>query len=232
MSGRKSPNGNAVAPNQVEQALIELATTLQSLSDKVDRRFESLEKEVNKVNKLNKSAVKASKPVKERDPNAPKMPLNSFMLFKNEKRSEVAARVPAGVEKAEATKWINTELTRLWGDESNGYKQHYTEVNATLKEEYKQKLETYNNNLNNLGNVRVEPDSEEEEEPASTLVPVVAKKTAAKKSAASSGSDGATTGSSPAKKKAERSAPKKKTPAPHLTEPVDDDVNDILDNSD
>lgn len=229
MSGRKSPNGATATPNQVEQALIELATTLKSLNDKVDRRFESLEKELNKVNKLNKSVVKASKPVKEKDPNAPKMPLNKFMLFKNGKRAEVAARVPAELEKAEASKWINNELIRLWNDESNGYQQHYSEVSDMLKKEYKQKLETYNNNLNNLGNVRVEPDSEEEQEEQTVVSPV--KKTATKKVVESNGTAESVT-TTTTKKKTERSAPKKKAPVAHLTEPVDDDVNDILDNSD
>jgi hypothetical protein len=223
MSGRKSPAATATSV-QVEQALMELATTLQSLSEKFDRRFEALEK---KVEKVNRSTVKAARPVKVKDPNAPTKPLNNFMLFKNDTRSEVASRVPAGLESVEKTKWINTELTRMWNDESNGQKQRYTELSNTRMQEYKQKLEEYNSSLNNLGgNVHVEPDSGDEEEEA-VAAPTSVKKTAAKKASTSAAPDATT---SVPKKKV---SPKKKVaPVPHLTESVDDDVNEVLDNSD
>lgn len=224
MSGRKSPTTSAATvAKEYEQVLMELATALQSLSEKVDRKFENLEKELAKVNKSTKSAAKAAKPVRVKDPNAPTKPLNNFMLFKNDTRSKVASRVPDGLESVEKTKWINNELTRMWNDESTGYKQQYSELSARLMQEYKHKLEEYNSSLNNLGgNVQVEPDTDDEEEAPAAPTPV--KKTAAKKASAPE----ATT-SAPKKK----AAPKKKTsPVPHLTEPVDDDVNDVLDNSD
>eukprot|EP00039_Didymoeca_costata_P019880 m.339275 g.339275 ORF g.339275 m.339275 type:complete len:326 (+) comp18732_c0_seq1:184-1161(+) len=77
----------------------------------------------------------AKRPKKERDPNAPKKPLTSFLIFCEEKRKTITGVRGAGVMKVLGEEWRKLTQTE---------KKKFETESARLKELYEKELEIYN----------------------------------------------------------------------------------------
>lgn len=87
----------------------------------------------------------AGKKVK-KDPNAPKRPLSSYLIFANEVRDEVSEDV-----KREAGKYdvglIGKKIGERWNNLDDDSKQRYFEKQESLRREYEQSLREYESSL-------------------------------------------------------------------------------------
>lgn len=90
------------------------------------------------------SEFKCKRKHRVKDPNEPKKPLSSYMLFATEHRSGVIAKLKEqnnGVDpRFEA---ITKELGKLWGDCTEEAKNKYVELHKQKKEEYVKVLADY-----------------------------------------------------------------------------------------
>eukprot|EP01064_Diplonema_japonicum_P026978 TRINITY_DN3864_c2_g1_i1.p1 TRINITY_DN3864_c2_g1~~TRINITY_DN3864_c2_g1_i1.p1 ORF type:complete len:222 (+),score=115.89 TRINITY_DN3864_c2_g1_i1:70-666(+) len=91
-----------------------------------------------------------------KDPNAPKRPLSSYMLFCKDERENVKAENP-DIKATEILK----ELGKKWSEASDSDKEKYTEMANEAKEQYKIDLQEYKDN-------KESSDEDSEDEPKKT----------------------------------------------------------------
>eukprot|EP00434_Breviolum_minutum_P021145 symbB.v1.2.018657.t1/scaffold1498.1/size115254/3 len=74
-----------------------------------------------------------------RDPNKPKRPLSSYMLWLNENRPSIVKKLPAGHKATEVMK----EAGKQWGKLTAAKKKKYEKAAADLKAKYLEDMEKY-----------------------------------------------------------------------------------------
>ena len=93
-----------------------------------------------KGSKEEAKSSKAKKPKAKKDPNAPKKPLTSFMLFSNEVRSRIQKENPSMTFGE-----LGKKIGELFRGLSSADKQKYEDLSKKEKERYKKQMQEFEN---------------------------------------------------------------------------------------
>tara|TARA_B100001250_G_C19639908_1_gene717785 strand:- start:151 stop:576 length:426 start_codon:yes stop_codon:yes gene_type:complete len=118
----------------------------KNLIEKVCKDLDSGNKVDELVKKyLDKPDLKAKK-----DPNKPKKPKSSFLLFCDEERSKLIEKEKKGLKKGEKFNLgaVQKKLGEMWGKLSKDKKSKFDMATEKAKEEYYDKLTDYETSIN------------------------------------------------------------------------------------
>ena len=118
----------------------------KSLIEKICKDLESENKVSELVKKyLDKPDLKAKK-----DPNKPKKPKSSFLVFCDEERSKLIEKEKKGLKKGEKFNLgaVQKKLGEMWSKLSKDKKSKYDLATEKAKEEYYDKLTDYESSIN------------------------------------------------------------------------------------
>lgn len=118
----------------------------KNLIEKVCKDLDSENKADELVKKyLDKPDLKAKK-----DPNKPKKPKSSFLLFCDEERSKLIEKEKKGLKKGEKFNLgaVQKKLGEMWGKLSKDKKSKFDMATEKAKEEYYDKLTDYETSIN------------------------------------------------------------------------------------
>jgi hypothetical protein len=116
--------------NLTEQQLKLLSESIEKLTLVIDRKLQ--------INESNEKKKKP-KPKKEHDPNAPKRPLNAYLLFCHDNREKVKSENPELKGKD-----IVHELGKMWKQTSEKIKNNYNKKALELKNQHETDMKEHN----------------------------------------------------------------------------------------
>jgi len=116
-----------------QSSVSDLLKLIKKASDIIDKKFKNAVKDADKI------LAKANKTKKQKDPDAPKKPMNAYMFFMNDNRQKIKADLGDDAKSTDVTK----EGGNRWNNATDKVKAKYQKMADADKKRYTDAIAAY-----------------------------------------------------------------------------------------